>query len=67
MSGDFNDKVDKVSGKTKETVGEATDDERLADEGRAQQSEAEAKEAVKKAGDHLGNAAEKIRDVFRKK
>lgn len=66
MSGDFNDKIDKAAGKAKETVGAVTDDEELADEGRAQQSEAEAKEAVKKAGEHLGTAAEKARDAFKK-
>ena len=64
--GDFNDKIDKAAGKAKEAAGKATDDPELTDEGRQDQAEAEAKSAVKKAGDHLGNAAEKARDAFKK-
>lgn len=67
MSGDFNDKIDKASGKAKEATGKVTGNEELEDEGRAQQAEAEAKDAVKKAGEHLGTAAEKSRDAFKKK
>lgn len=66
MSGDFNDKIDRAAGKAKEAAGEATGDEELADRGRGQQAKAEAKEAVKKAGDHLGEAAEKVKDAFKK-
>lgn len=66
MSGDTNDKIDRAAGKAKEAAGEATGDEELADKGRGQQSKAEAKEAVKKAGDHLGDAADKAKDVFKK-
>jgi len=66
MSGDFSDKIDKAAGKAKEATGEATGDEELADKGRGDQAKAEAKDAVKKAGDHLGEAAEKVKNVFRK-
>lgn len=66
MSGDFNDKIDKAAGKAKETAGKATGDEELEDEGRGQHAEAEAKDAVKKAKKHLGTAAEKTRDAFKK-
>lgn len=66
MSGDFNDKIDKTVGKAKEATGKATGDEELADKGRGEQAKAEAKEAVKKAGDHLGEAADKVKNVFKK-
>lgn len=66
MTGDANDKIDKAAGKAKEATGEVTGDEELADEGRGQQARAEASEAVKKAGKHLGEAADKVKRVFKK-
>jgi uncharacterized protein YjbJ (UPF0337 family) len=48
-------KVDELKGRTKKTVGEATDDERLEAEGRTEKTKAN----VKQAG-------EKIKDAFRK-
>lgn len=66
MSGDFNDKIDKVVGKAKEAAGKATGDEGLADKGREEQAKAEAKDSVKKAGGHLGDAADKVKNVFKR-
>jgi uncharacterized protein YjbJ (UPF0337 family) len=43
-----------LAGKAKETVGKATDNERLEAEGRADQTEADAKQA-----------GEKVKDVFK--
>lgn len=63
---DANDKIDKAAGKAKEATGEATGDEGLADEGRGQQERAEAKEAVKKAGHHFGEAADKVKNLFKR-
>lgn len=62
----MSDKIDKATGKIKEVAGKATGNEDLADEGREEQAEAEAREAVKKAGDHLGAAADKARDIYDK-
>ena len=54
----FDDKIgnkaEEATGKVKEKVGDATDNERLEAEGRAQQSEAD----IKQAG-------EKVKDAFR--
>lgn len=66
MTGDANDKIDRAAGKAKEAAGEVTGDEELADKGRGQQAKADAKEAVKKAGDHLGDAVDKATDAFKK-
>jgi uncharacterized protein YjbJ (UPF0337 family) len=46
--------ADKVTGKTKEATGRATDDERLEAEGRGDQSKAD-----------LKGAGEKIKDAFK--
>jgi uncharacterized protein YjbJ (UPF0337 family) len=53
---------DRVAGRTKETVGAATDDKDLRDEGRGQQAEADVKDAGEKAKDALG----KVKDAFKK-
>lgn len=47
--------VEKLAGKSKEGAGKATDDERLQNEGRADQSKAD-----------LKNAGEKVKDAFKK-
>lgn len=51
---------DEAKGKVKETVGEATGDDELADQGRADQ----AKGKVKGAADKLGDAMKKAKDTF---
>ena len=54
-------KAEEFGGKVKETVGRATGDEQMTGEGRADQDEAN----VKQAGDHVKDAGEKIKDIFR--
>ena len=69
-TGRFNDKVDQVSGKTKEWAGRATDDERLEAEGRTQHATAETKENVREAGDKvkdvLADTSYKVKEAFRR-
>jgi uncharacterized protein YjbJ (UPF0337 family) len=66
----FDDRVDRVSGKTKEWTGKATDDERLEAEGRTQHDVAETKENVRDATDKVKDAfadtAHKVREAFRR-
>lgn len=50
---DFKNKLDEAGGKIKEGVGEALNNERLADEGRADQTKAQAKDAVEGAKDKV--------------
>ena len=54
--------VEEHVGKAKAAVGDATDNERLEAEGRAEQTEAK----MKQAGDHVRDAAEDVRDAFRR-
>ena len=51
---------DRATGRAKEAAGAATDDERLRDEGRAQQMESD----VKDAGEKVKDAAGKVGDAF---
>jgi uncharacterized protein YjbJ (UPF0337 family) len=60
------DKIDKASGKAKEAAGKATGDDELADQGRGDQAKADAKDAVKTAGDKLGDATDKVKGMFKK-
>jgi uncharacterized protein YjbJ (UPF0337 family) len=59
-------KVDRLKGNIKESVGEATNDEELRDEGIADQAEGSVKEgfgkARRKVGDALHDVAHKIKD-----
>jgi uncharacterized protein YjbJ (UPF0337 family) len=50
----FGNKVDEAAGKAKEAAGKATDNERLENEGRADQSKSD----IKQAG-------EKVKDAFK--
>lgn len=54
--------ADRVTGRGKEAVGAATDDEDLRAEGRGQQTEAD----VKDAGEKLKDAGEKVKDAFKR-
>ncbi len=47
--------TEKMTGKGKETVGDATDNERLENEGRADQSKADLKQAGEKVKDAFKN------------
>jgi len=55
-------KAEELKGEAKEKVGDATDNPRLEGEGLADQDAANAKQA----GDHVKDAAEDVRDVFRR-
>ncbi len=63
---ELNGKVDRLKGNIKESVGEATNDEQLRDEGIADQAAGDVQEgfgkARRKVGDALHDAAHKIKD-----
>lgn len=63
---DFSNKAEDVGGKFKEGVGEATGNESLADEGRADQTKADIKDAVSNAGEKVKDAANKVLGSFKK-
>ena len=50
-----------LKGKVKESAGKVTGNERLESEGKADQGEAK----VKKAGEHLKDAAKNVKDTFK--
>ena len=60
----FTDKVkntaEELTGKAKQGVGDATDNERLIAEGQAQETSAHAKQA----GEHVKDAGKNVRDAF---
>ena len=60
----FGDKVrneaEELSGKTKQAVGRATDNERLQAEGQAQETGAHARQA----GEHVKDAGKDVKDAF---
>jgi uncharacterized protein YjbJ (UPF0337 family) len=53
-------KVEELTGKGKEQVGDATDNERLQGEGQADQAAAN----TKQAGEHVKDAGRDIKDAF---
>ena len=55
---------DEAVGKAKEAWGDLTDNERLEAEGRAEQLEAEGKQKVESAKDHLNDAGDKVGDAW---
>lgn len=57
MGDKVENKVDEMKGKAKERVGDATDDERMQTEGRAEQGKA----GLKQAGENVKDAA---KDAF---
>ena len=63
---ELNGKIDRVKGNIKESVGEATNDEQLRDEGIADQASGNVQEgfgkARRKVGDALHDVAHKIKD-----
>lgn len=60
----FTDKVknksEELTGKVKQGIGDATDNERLVAEGKAQETAAQAKQA----GEHVKDAGRDVRDAF---
>lgn len=63
---DFSNKAEDMGGKFKEGLGEATGNESLADEGRADQTKADIKDAVSNAGEKVKDAANKVLGSFKK-
>ena len=57
---------DKLAGKTKETAGKVTGDDRLESEGQTQHDTAEGKEKAKSAADKAKGAVQGIKDSFSK-
>ena len=55
-------KLHGLKGRSKESAGAATDDEKLRTEGRADQSEA----SVKNAGENVKDAAKDVKDAWKK-
>ena len=55
-------KVENLKGQGKESVGKATDNERLESEGQADQTSSK----VKDAGEHVKDAAKDVKDGFKK-
>lgn len=53
---------DRITGRGKEAVGAATDDEDLRAEGKGQQTEAD----VKDAGEKVKDAADNVKDAFKR-
>jgi uncharacterized protein YjbJ (UPF0337 family) len=58
-------KVDKLKGKAKQTIGRATDDPDLIDEGVADETEGEVQEGFGKARRKVGEAIEDIGDKIK--
>lgn len=59
----INNKADELGGKAKETAGNVTGDQDLADEGRADQAGAALKGAAENVKNAVSDAAEKIRRI----
>jgi uncharacterized protein YjbJ (UPF0337 family) len=57
-------RVENAKGHVKETVGEATGDDVLADEGRAEQAEAEYKQTIERLRSSGKHAAEAVRETL---
>ena len=64
--GDFENKKDEFVGKAKETYGEATGDEKTANEGKADQVIADAKEKFSDAADSIKDKANEVLGSFKK-
>lgn len=64
--GDLENKAEDLTGKAKEKAGEVFDNENLADEGRADQTKAQVKDALSEVGEKLENAKDKVLGAFQK-
>lgn len=64
--GDFDNKKDDLVGKAKEAYGEVSGDEKTANEGKAEQVIADAKEKVSDAGEAIKDKANKVIGSFKK-
>ncbi|MGZ3144311.1 CsbD family protein [Lentzea chajnantorensis] len=56
----FGNKAEDLGGKAKEAAGETVGDERLADEGRADQAKAALKDGVEKVKDAVGGIVDSV-------
>ena len=56
--------TDKITGNAKETLGDATDDDRLKREGKADKASGEVKEKVGDAKDAVEGAVDKVKDAL---
>lgn len=64
---DLRAKADKSVGKVKETTGKVTGNGRLEGDDKAEQAKGQAKEVLEDAKDKLGDAAEKMKRMLKKK
>ncbi|WP_410651491.1 CsbD family protein [Amycolatopsis sp. cmx-4-54] len=62
----ISNKAEEFGGKAKETAGDATGNDELRAEGQADQAKAGLKGAVENVKDAVGDAADKLRDTFKK-
>ncbi|MGY6651330.1 CsbD family protein [Amycolatopsis sp. TRM77291] len=62
----ISNKAEEFGGKAKEAAGDATGNEELRAEGQADQAKTGLKGAVENVKDAVGDAADKIRDTFKK-
>ena len=60
----ISNKTDKIAGRGKESIGEATGDEQLQAEGQADQAKADLRDAVDDVKDAVGDAAGKVKKLF---
>ncbi|AWB82897.1 CsbD family protein [Corynebacterium yudongzhengii] len=67
MSKDINEKAEELGGKAKEAFGEATNDESVKDEGKADQVKSDVKEKFSDAGDAVKDGINKIAGKFQDK
>ncbi|MBB6174896.1 uncharacterized protein YjbJ (UPF0337 family) [Nocardiopsis mwathae] len=64
--GDMENKFEKAKGKAKETAGKAMGDSELEAEGKFDQTKAGVEEAAEDVKEKAGEAAEKIKNVFKR-
>ncbi|SFR24098.1 Uncharacterized conserved protein YjbJ, UPF0337 family [Lentzea waywayandensis] len=66
LSDKIGNKAEELGGKAKETAGEVTGDEQLANEGRADQAKAAVKEGVEKVKDAVGGVVDSVAKHLKK-
>lgn len=64
MAKNFDEKTDELGGKAKEAFGDATNNESLKNEGKADQTLADAKEKLGEAGDAIKDGVNKVAGKF---
>lgn len=63
--GDFENKAEDLGGKLKEGFGEATNNDDLKNEGKADQVKSDVKDAVSEVGEKAKEAADKVLGAFK--